>query len=273
MGNRSPRRLLITGGSSYLGRHLVPAARREHDVAYTWFSRDPLGLPGNRQLDLRAPTAPATLAAAGPPDTIVHLAGSNRSPDMTAVIEKGAAHVVEVARRCNARLIHLSTDTVFDGSASPYAEDASPRPVHAYGRAKAAAEAIVATWPNHVIIRTSLIYSNTLIDPFTAWAAAELAAGRPVTLFTNQVRRPIEAHALARSILALCRHDFTGIINVVGPRDLSRAELGAERLAHWSVPGRERVTLAPDDGRRWPLDLRLTTDLADRVLGPDHNRP
>ena len=38
-------RILITGGSSYLGQHLVPLAMAEHEVFYTFYNRDPLNLP------------------------------------------------------------------------------------------------------------------------------------------------------------------------------------------------------------------------------------
>ena len=182
-------RLLITGGSGYLGRHLARRAAAEFpgEWRYTTFSADPLAWPQGARLDLRDGPAVRRFVAEFAPDAIIHTAGSNRTPDMAAVIVTGTGHVVAAAAEVGARLIHLSTDSIFDGTAAPYDETAAPAPLNAYGRAKAAAEALAAAHPNAVIVRTSLIYGLAEMDNGTAWMAAALRAGRPVTLFTNPV--------------------------------------------------------------------------------------
>ncbi len=259
-------KILITGGSSYLGWHLVPLALPEHEIVYTWFQRDPLGLAQGRQLDVRDGTAVNQLVRAFQPQVIIHLAGSNRGDDMENVIHRGAQNIIAAARAVNARLIHLSTDSIFRGDAAPYAETAVPTPVNVYGRAKADAEVIGQTWPNHVIIRTSLIYSLAEMDHGTAWMAAALQAGQSVTLFDNQIRNPVWVHSLAQACLELAAGDFTGILNVAGRQVLSRSDFALKMLDWWRIDQRETLHIGPSTGSQWPLNCELDLSLATAVL-------
>ncbi|MCA9875101.1 MAG: SDR family oxidoreductase [Anaerolineales bacterium] len=260
-------RLLITGGSSYLGQHLVPQALLEHEVLYTFFSHDPLGLPHGRYLDVRSETAVSQLVADFAPDVIIHTAGSNRGDDMAAVIEQGAAHITQAAASAGARLIHLSTDVVFSGrGGAPYDETAVPDPVNAYGRAKAAAETAVGAYPNHVIIRTSLIYGLEHMDHGTAWMAAALRAGQPVTLFDNQIRNPVWVNTLTAACLELAHHTYTGILNVAGRQVLSRAEFALKMLDWWGIEERQTLAVGPSLGEQWPLNCELDVRRAVALL-------
>jgi dTDP-4-dehydrorhamnose reductase len=262
------QRLLITGGSGYLGRHLVRlvAASWPGDFLYTTFSADPLGLPQGATLDLRDGAAVTRLMSDFAPDAIIHTAGSNTTPDMTAVIIEGTRHVVAAPAAVGARLIHLSTDSIFDGTRAPYDESAVPAPLNDYGRAKAAAEAIVATHPDAVIVRTSLIYGLTEMDNGTAWMAAALRAGRPVTLFTNQRRNPVWVETLGRACLELIDHPHRGTLNVAGRQVMTRVAFGLRMLDWWGVTEHETLTLADDASGRWPLDCEMDVRLAERLL-------
>lgn len=271
-------RILITGGSSYLGQHLVPLATQSHQVGYTFYQNDPLLLKtpqasenlrglaiANWQIDLRDGPAVQRLVDEWRPEVIIHLAGSNRSPDMAAVITQGTSHIVRAAEATNARLIHLSSDVVFDGRHAPYRELDSPSPIHDYGRAKAEAETIVARYPNHVIVRTSLIYGRRIMDRSTEWIAASLSQGRPVTLFDNQWRNPVWARTLSLACLELAENDFCGILHVAGRRSMSRAEFGLKLLDWWGIDGRQSLKIGPS-GEEWPLDCRLDISLAAGLL-------
>ena len=257
-------RLLITGGSSYLGQHLVPLVIEKHTVCYTCFQHAPLRLMGGEQLDVRQETAVTRLVTTFQPDVIIHTVGSNRY-DMAAVIQQGTQHVAQAAAQVGARLIHISTDAIFDGQSPPYDEHARPSPVTAYGRAKAAAEAIVSQNTNHVIVRTSLIYSLQRLDHGTAWMAGALRAGQPVKLFDNQIRNPVWVETLSRACLELAESDYTGILNVAGRQALTRAEFAIRMLDWWGVQERQTLTIGPSDGT-WPLDCRLDVARAAAVL-------
>lgn len=259
-------RVLITGGSGYLGRKLVPLAAQAHKVCYTFYERDPLQLSSGQRLDVRDETAVAQLVTQFHPHVIIHTAGSNRSADLDGVIRLGTRHIVQAAQQVGARLIHLSTDSVFDGTQPLYDETAVPTPVNEYGRVKAAAEKIVAQYNNHVIVRTSLIYGLDEMDHGTQWMVAALRAGQPVTLFDNQMRNPVWVNTLSLACLELAANDFTGILNVAGRQEMSRADFALSMLDWWGVTERETITIGPSTGRQWPLDCRLDLRKGTAVL-------
>lgn len=269
-------RLLITGGSGYLGRHLVRLLGREPErwpgeFAYTFHSADPHSLPLGARLDVRDAEAVVRLVAAFRPDAVIHTVGSNRPADMATVITEGTAAVVEAlrAQAPAARLVHVSTDSVFDGASAPYDERAEARPINDYGRAKLEAEhRVLARAPDAAIVRTSLIYGLEEMDNGTAWMVEALRAGQPVVLFRNQRRNPVWADALAAALLELVApgHPHRGLLHVAGSQVMTRSEFGLRMLDAWGVEKRGTLTIADDASGRWPLDCEMDLSLARRVL-------
>ena len=262
------KHLLITGGSGYLGRHIARrvATSWPGEWRYTTFSADPLALPQAARLDVRDGAAVARVVADFAPDAIIHTAGSNTTPDMAAVIVDGTRHVAMAAARAGARLVHLSTDSVFGGNRAPYDETAAAAPINDYGQAKAAAEALALAHSNAVVVRTSLIYGLAEMDNGTAWMTAALRAGQPVTLFTNQRRNPVWVETLVDACLELLDLPTTGVLNVAGRRTLSRAEFGLRLLDYWGVAERATLRLAEDSSGRWPVDCALDVSRATGLL-------
>jgi dTDP-4-dehydrorhamnose reductase len=258
--------VLITGGSSYLGQHLVPLASTHYETFYTYYQNDPLHLPGSFQLDVRDAAAVSNLVSNLNPDVIIHTAGSNRTADMWNVIIEGTNHIAQAAERTGARLIHISSDVIFNGREAPYDESAPPTPIHQYGRAKAEAEKFAGAYNNHTLIRTSLIYGLHLMDRGTAWMVHALRAGQPVTLFTDQRRNPVWVQTLSNACLELATTTFCGIINVAGQQEISRAEFGLRMLDWWQIEERDTLTLGQSDADRWPADCTFDLSRAESLL-------
>ena len=259
-------RLLITGGSSYLGRHLVPlAVNHNFYTLSTYFENKPV-LPGQHaQLNLEDGLAVAALVSKWKPDAVVHLAGSNRVSNMPGVIVQGTQNLC-AALPPTTRLIHLSTDVIFDGLNPPYREDAPPTPVHEYGRTKAAAEQIVAQHRNHVIVRTSLIFGLVHKDRGTEGFERRLTRGEAFTLFNNQFRNPIWADTLSLACLELVKHSYVGILNVAGSEVIDRATYSQALLTYWGVETGTLLTVGADTSGRFPPDTRLDISLAKQLL-------
>jgi dTDP-4-dehydrorhamnose reductase len=260
-------RILITGGSSYLGQHLVPliasSTAVSHTISYTYYQNNPALPAQGHKLDIRDETAVRNLIFHFQPEIIIHLVGS--TSQMAVAIRQGTGNVMWAAREIGARLIHLSTDAIFRGDAAPYDETALPDPITPYGRAKADAEAIVQQHPNTVIVRTSLLYGLQQMDHGTRWMAAALAKGEPITLFNNQIRNPIWVNSLCRALLELTHNEYTGFLNVAGSQALTRAEFALKLLDYWHIHPQKGLKIAPSSGN-WPLNCELRLARATAVL-------
>ncbi len=268
-GGGRMRTLLITGGSGYLGSHLAPEARSAWRVVATCFSH-PVVPPGCAvvRLDIRDGEAVLRLLDEVRPEVVIHTAADMGSPCMEEVIVDGTRHVAAAASAVGARLVHLSSDMVFDGEHAPYCESDPPAPITAYGRAKAAAEQIAGECcPGAAIVRTSLIYGLRPADPRTVWVTSCLRERRPITLFTDEVRSPVWVKQLASALLELAGGQQTGNWHLAGPQPLSRYELG-ERLARAYGVDPAGITpgLGRDSGLIRPRDLTLDVSKAQREL-------
>ena len=229
-------RLHVTGATGYLGSELVrlqPEASTE-------------------RVEIRDGEAVRALFERLRPDVVIHTAYRQEADDVNTV---GAENVAAAAAAVRARLVHLSTDVVFDGrKGAPYVEADPPCPLTDYGRAKAEAERrVAAAHPGALLIRTSLLYGGA--EP----SKHELAARDPrLTFFTNEVRSPVHVIDLASALLELVELEAAGPLHVAGADAVSRAEF-AELLSGAAV----RTAPAPDTR---PLDCSLDSSRAQALL-------
>ena len=259
-------RLLVTGGSSYLGRHLVPlAVQAGHTLAFTYWQNQP-DLPGDAiQLDLRDGAQVRQTVRSWQPDGVIHLAGSNRTTDLAGLIIDGTTNLVHALDPA-CRLINFSTDVVFAGDAAPYKEEDPPAPRHEYGRCKVSAEARAETHANQVTVRTSLIFGLRIPDRGLEGFQQRLAAGETLTLFNNQWRNPIWADALAHACLELLNLPYRGLLHVAGAEAVDRASYSQALLAHWGIAAPDQIQIGADQTGQYPLDTRLDISQAQRLL-------
>lgn len=216
--------LLVVGGNGFLGLEIIRQARLAgHDVTAAFHSRvpDAAGVDW-RRLDVRRREDVTALVLAALPQVIINAA--YRKSDWATTAE-GAAHVALAAAAAGARLVHVSSDAVFSGTAVRYGETDVPDPTTPYGAAKAAAEtAIKGITPAAAIARTSLIIGNGG-SPHERHVHA-LAAGAPGVLFTDDVRCPVHVTDLAAALLELAASSHPGVHHLAGPDAVSRYELG-----------------------------------------------
>lgn len=262
-------RLLITGGSGYLGQRLTRRARARWDVTATYLSRRPL-IPGCRwiRLDVCDPREVVRLFERVAPQVVIHTAAHRSGPDMGRVNVDGTRHVALAALRAGARMIHLSTDVLFDGRKGSYVESDPPSPITPYGRSKADAETLLAEWtPQAAIVRTSLIYGFDTPDHHTRWMLDTLHQGQRVTLFTDERRCPIWVETLAAALLELATLDYAGLLHVAGGQVLNRYEFGTRLLGVHGI-GLSGVIPARSvaSGLTRPLDCTLDITKAKKLL-------
>ena len=237
-------KLLVTGGAGYLGSEVCrQAVEQGLDVVATQLRNVP---PHGRaqRLDVRDGAAVDRVLMRHGPEVVVHTAYVQQD---APTIVQGSAAVAEAAHRCGARLVHLSTDLVFDGEhGAPYDEDAEPRPVMDYGAAKLAAERlVVAANPEALLVRTSVLYGTPEPGP------QELLAFRDdIEFYTDEIRCPTIVSELAGALLELARLDVAGPLHVAAAEAVSRLELARIlRAAHGLDPDAARGASSPRRGR------------------------
>ena len=209
------------------------------------------------RVEVRDPDAVGVFIRRVRPDVVIHTAYRQGGTDAWEVNVTGSANVAAATARVGARLIHLSTDVVFDGrTRAPYTEADRPAPITDYGASKAEAEERVRTaHPGALVIRTSLLLGGPAHEP----SKHELAATDPDAVFyEDELRSPIAVGDLAGALIELAGADLTGILHVAGADDVSRAEL-AELVTGRPV---RRVPSSPDR----PRDCRLDSSRARMLL-------
>ena len=200
-------RWLVTGAGGMLGRDLVSLLERR-GAAVTPVTRSDVDIT-DRQAVLGA-------LREAQPDIVVNCAAwtavdlaESREAEALAVNGGGAGNVAAACAAAGARMIQLSTDYVFDGTARvPYPEDAAPAPATAYGRTKLAGErAVTALLPGRSwILRTAWLY-GVHGGSFVATMIRLAAGPGDVTVVDDQHGQPTSTVTVAGLILSLVGAD------------------------------------------------------------------
>ena len=235
-------KLLVTGAAGYLGSEV---ARQAGQLGWTVVAgklerEPPHGEPV--ALDIRDEQQVHRAFLRHAPAAVVHTAYRQADTEVCAAVVKGTRNVAEVAHRFGARLVHVSTDLVFDGEREPparYSEEDEPRPAIPYGEAKATAERIVRdVHPEAVIVRTSILYGKAEPGP------QELLAFSDIPFYVDEVRCPTLVAELAAALLELVESDLHGPLHVAANDAVSRYELARLLRAHHGLDP-ESVVGAP----------------------------
>jgi dTDP-4-dehydrorhamnose reductase len=207
------RRALITGANGQLGLELQATAPAD----WTVIAAD------SAALDVTDADAVRHLIERERPAVVLHTAGytavdaaeSNPARAQT-VNTDGTAHVAEAARASGARMVHVSTDFVFDGGQGrPYAPEDVPRPLGVYGRTKLAAEQAVARilGASGLIVRTAWVYSRHRHN-FVRTMLQAFEQRNEVHVVCDQIGTPTWARSLAQALwTAAGRRDLGGVLH------------------------------------------------------------
>lgn len=233
--------VLIVGGDSLIGGHAagrlagagltVHATTRRTDGALRSPNHPFVDLAAREWSDLDGTRyRTAVLCAA-----VARLADCRRDPDGAAAVN--VTGTLALARRLaerGTRILFLSTNQVFDGTAAPRQAGDRTCPVTEYGRQKAAAEAGILALPDAGVLRlTKVVHPGMTL--FEGWAA-DMRAGRPISPFGDFRFAPVEVGLVAETILRLCRleaAEMAGIWQLSAPADITYADAArhiAERL-------------------------------------------
>ena len=257
-------RIVITGAEGQLGKSLqdvligheiLPVDLPEHDIT---------------RLDI------ITTIAAFQPDVVIH-AGAltdvdacELDPDSAYRVNAlGTRNVAVACQRCDAPMVYISTDYVFDGAkGEPYLEFEEPSPINVYGRSKLAGERLVRDLLSRFyIVRTAWLYAQGG-NNFVAKILSLARERDELSVVTTEVGSPTYAPDLAEAIVRLIEYPLYGIYHLVNEGSCSRYEFASKIL---ELAGKNGFPLHPartyDRPTRVPANASLRNFCAATQLG------
>jgi dTDP-4-dehydrorhamnose reductase len=271
-------RLLLTGASGTIGRTLRRELADAYDIVGWAFSNPTEGLA---KVDLGDAKALAAAFGHAKPDFLVHAAAIG-APDEAEMNPASARRInvdatAALARHCRksgARMIHFSSDLVFDGEQGNYREEDPVNPINVYARTKADSERLLfELCPGAAALRVALVYGwagggrPTFLDQLNS----SLARREPVNAFTDQIRTPTPLAGIAEAVRRLLpRTDVTGALHCTGPNRVTRLEFVREFCRVFEYPQKLVVPCMMADvplPAPRPRDTSLNCDRMAKLLG------
>lgn len=200
---------LITGAGGQLGQALQAAAPK--GIVLLPLGRD--------ALDIGDADVIEAFVKAEKPDLILNAAAytavdkaEGDAAEAYRINAEAPAHLARAAAASGARLVHVSTDFVFDGkSARAYLPGDPANPLGVYGASKRAGEeAVLAALPHALIVRTAWVHAATGHNFVKTMLRVMAERGR-VSVVADQIGTPTHAASLARAIWALVAADAVGM--------------------------------------------------------------
>ena len=247
---------LVFGASGQLGRALVRSAPNDVEVRAL-----------DRKLcDIAADGAVERAIAEASPDIVFNAAAYtavDRAESEPELAERMNAHapgsMARAARDAGARFVHVSTDFVFDGSAShPYAPGDKVAPLNVYGRSKVAGEqAVIAATPQALIVRSAWIYAPQGGNFMTTMLRLMRQHDR-VSVVADQVGTPTSARSLAEALWALVAANASGIHHFTDSGIASWYDFAVAIAEEAKVAGllERDVTVCPISTAQYPTPAR-----------------
>ena len=230
-------KVAVFGANGLLGQKLMSEINSSYKIIA--FGRDKrLSISSNEidyhQLDITDSADVNEMIKREKPGVIVNAAAytnvdgcEENKEECWKVNVESVENLAKASRKINTKLIHISSDYVFDGIGGPYSEEDKPAPTTYYGKAKLASEnMIIGSKAKYAIIRTNVLYGYAYPAKasFVRWVIDELSNGNKIRVVNDQYNNPTLANDLAACILRIIQLDAEGMFNYAGSDYLSRFE-------------------------------------------------
>jgi len=215
-------------GRGFLGTYLENELKNlGHTVNSSGFSN----LPSNvTMVDICNIDSIMTIVDKKKPDLIINCAANTnvdyleKNPNIGyAINSEGAKNVAKVANAKGIKLIHISSDQIFDGKEGWYTETDKPNPVNVYGKTKLLAEQLIQKESkNFVIVRTNFFGFDKRGGNLLNWIIKTLKEGREIIGFDDISFTPLEISNLSQLIAELCVLDYNGILHLSSDEKITK---------------------------------------------------
>ena len=263
-------RILITGAFGQLGHALqsVLSKKSNYELICTGrrIKKGQEGIP----LDIRNQVALKEIINTTAPDILINLA-SMTNVDACELNPKlaGEINVAGLQHICDSfsgKIIHLSTDYVFDGTSGPYKEDDPLNPISIYGKTKLASEHILLEKDiKNLVIRGNVLYdySPHTSASFLNWVVSSLKGNQEIKVVEDQFNNPTWTRSMSDIIELSIENDLEGIIHWGDSVHISRfefAKLIAKKFSLNESLIKPVLTSELNQPARRPLQSGLSTE-------------
>ncbi len=212
------------------------------------------------------------------PDIVVHTAGLTSVEDCEANPMEAhrlnvsfAQHVAKSANSVGAKLVHISTDHIFDGTSPMKAETEPPNPINVYARTKLEAEeAVLEAYPDVLMIRTNFYGWGPPYRPsFSDWILGGLAHREELKMFTDVFYTPILINDLVDILTQLMSSSATGVFHVAGGERISKYTFAKKLADVFGYPSDRILARSVDDHHFMaprPKDMSLDCSKVEGLL-------
>lgn len=235
-------RVLVTGANGLLGQKLVAVLEQDKTVTCIATGRVKEGHTASNDLislDITNLHEVDEVITREKPDVIINTAAMTNVDQCeddhagcTATNVTAVKYLVDACRLMPTRLIHLSTDFIFDGSDGPLDELATPNPVNYYGESKLKSERLLMNGPvDWCILRTILVYGVTRDmsrSNIVLWTRKSLKEGKAINVVNDQWRTPTLAEDLAMGCYLAAVKRARGVYNIGGKDMLTPYDIAVD---------------------------------------------
>jgi dTDP-4-dehydrorhamnose reductase len=264
-------KILITGASGFLGEKLFSVFSSDYEVYGTYLKGEESSL---YKLDLTDKEALDSLVGKIKPSIVINAAGitdvdyCESNPEQAKKISVDCIkNLVETCLKHKCRLVHISTDYVFDGKKGNYKEEDKINPINVYGVIKLEEEkTILSSKLEYIISRTAVLYgynSNEDKRTYVNWVISKLKNNEEIKIINDQYTTPTLIDDIADALKKLIELKKTGIYHVTGSECINRYDF-AVKVADIFNLKRELIVPITSKDIKWkaqrPMNSCLNTD-------------
>ncbi len=256
-------KILVTGAKGLLGEKLAMLLDATPGIDLVATARSPLSFPLKKgtfiQLDITNPLEVSKVIEKSRPDVVINTAAMTQVDQCETERARcwlsnatAVEYLAAACRKTQARLIHISTDFIFDGTQKLLKEDAQPAPVNYYGESKLAGEeALKKSGADWAIARTVLVYGMAT-DPgrsnIVLWVKKNLEEGKSINVVNDQWRTPTLAEDLAMGCYLMAAKEVRGIYHISGEELMTPYDLAIQTARFFDL---DQSLIQPTDSTRF----------------------
>lgn len=267
------KKILITGGAGFLGTTWAKKSSSDNDVHVTLNkTKHQIKNVTSHWLDLTDEKKVFDLISNLLPDIVINTAGLTSVDDCEANPELAqqmnvdtVKNIAKATRNTSVKLVHLSTDHLFDGLQKLYVEESEVHPLNEYAKTKRQAELeVLGLDPRALIVRSNFYgKSKATKKSFTDWLEMELSQKHQIKMYTDLFFSPIYINDLIDFTNIAIKKDVCGILNITGSERISKFDFG---ITFAKVFNFDQTSIHPSTLIEFPKKVVRPKDMS---LSPD----